>query len=593
MSVEKTEAVLKIDGKEIPLEYQQILSLSSSKEVNRIPTARIAIKDGEVSTQDFKISNQNYFIPGAKIEILLGTPQQKDVVFKGVVIKHCIKVRKEKPSVLIVECKDESIRLSIGRKSRFFSSISDSDIFQEIVKEYNQLSIETQDSSQAIVHSQITQYYTTDWDFMSMRAEAIGHYLFVSDNKISTSLPDLKKSPVLKLAYGEPFDTKERSRIWEFESEMDARNQFENITTSSWDFSKQVIAEGSNNLTIEEQGNHSSTKLAEVIGLVNYQMHHLGKMAEGELNAFANAIKQKSLLNKVYGRIKFDGRADILPGDIVELEGVGDRFNGRVFVSRVHHSFEPGRWFTEIKFGLPYTWFYQKQDISNPPAMGLLPKIEGLQIGKVVQLKDEEDADKDFRIKITIPGFHKDEEGIWARLSSLMASNEKGLLFLPNIGDEVVIGYIGQDAREPIILGSLYSENAPPPLENDDNNYQKGIITNNNHKILIDEEKNTLTLETAGGSKVHLDDGDNKLVLSKGPSTIKITDTGIQIKALKIELDALTKIDIKAKGVTNINSPSGGLVKLGNGVTPVAGVATPVSIVPPAILQGPNTRVLV
>ena len=95
----------------------------------------------------------------------------------------------------------------------------------------------------------------------------------------------------------------------------------------------------------------------------------------------------------------------------------------------------------------------------------------GLQIGKVIQLKDNDSPDRDFRIKVQIPGIHASDEGVWARLANLQAGNQRGAVFLPELEDEVIVGYIGQDSREPVILGALYSETNPPPFENDDNNF--------------------------------------------------------------------------------------------------------------------------
>ena len=606
MGTQKTEAQIRINNRqELPLSVQQILGIITSKEVNRIPVARIILKDGSVEAQEFAISDQDYFQPGIPIEILLGTAQEKNVIFKGTIIKHSIKVRRNKTSILIVDCKDETVRLTIGRKGRFFTEMSDSDIFQEIVGEYNQLSLETEDSTSAVMHQQIVQYYSTDWDFITLRAEAIGHYVFISDNQIRINPPRFSNRPVLTLSYGIAGDSTERSRIWEFDTEMDARHQFASVNTTTWDYAQQNLVDVTSDFSITslEPGNLSSDDLSGVIGPDPFQLHHLGRMDEGELIAFANAVKQKSVLNKTRGRIKFDGRSDILPGDMVKLEGVGARFNGNVFVSRVSHHFEPGRWFTEIQFGLPYTWCHQKNDIKNPPAIGLLPKVEGLHVGKVIQLKDEDNPDRDFRIKVQIPGIHLSQEGVWARLASIHAGSQRGAVFLPELDDEVIIAYVGQDSRAPVILGALYSENNPPPFQNDDNNFIKGFVTKNNQKIQFDDENNTITIETQGGNTFVLDDNNQKVTIKDtNNNTIEMGSGGINfesqqtinIKAQNLNLEGLQTVNIKGNTATLINSPGGGVVKLGTGVRPASALGDPTA--PPfasAILPGANTKVLI
>ncbi len=596
----KTEATLRIAGNDLPITVQQILSITVSKELNKVPIARVIIKDGSANESNFAISNQDTFRPGAEMEVLLGEPEEKTTVFRGIVIRHGLKIRKDKPSVLVVECRDAAVRLTIGRKSRYFNDKSDSDIFEEVISEYDQLSVEAEDSSSIIQHPQIVQYYTSDWDFIAMRAEAIGQYLFVDDGTVGIRKPQLSATPKFTLAYGSAADTQEKSRIWEFESSMDARNQFAEVSTIGWDFSRQEVIQGTTSFSGTESGDISSDELVSVIGLGTYQQYHQARMDENELNAYADAIKQKSILNKIRGRIKFDGRGDVKPGDMLTLEGVGNRFNGNVFVARVHHSFEPGRWFTEILFGLPYCWFHEESRIQNPPASGLLPTISGLQLGKVVQLKDEENPDRDFRIKVTIPGVHQANEGIWARLATLYAGNQRGSIFLPEIDDEVLIGYIAEDSREPVILGSLFSQNSGPPLENDDNNYLKGIVSRNEHKIVIDEENNTITIESQGGNKITLDDGNKKIVLEDSHNnSILMEASGIKLQSGKdITIEASANVEIKGMSVNivgqtdaRINHPGGGMVKLGAGATPAAGTLDPISL--PTLQIGPSKNIKV
>ncbi len=196
MSNAKTTAGIKINGQtqELPFQTQQILSITVSKEINKIPTAVITLKDGIPNQQDFPISNQDTFRPKTPIEILIGEAGQKQSVFKGIVTGHGLQVKKDKPSVLIVECKDESVRLTIGRKSRFWLDNCDSDIFKNIFQDYSRfpnLKLSTEDTRGIIVHDQMTQYYSTDWDFFVTRAEALAKYIFVDDGLIRIEKPTL------------------------------------------------------------------------------------------------------------------------------------------------------------------------------------------------------------------------------------------------------------------------------------------------------------------------------------------------------------------------------------------------------------------
>lgn len=610
MSTAKTTAGIRINGQtnELPFTTQQILSISVSKEVNKIPMAVITLKDGIPNMQDFPISNQDTFRPGTPIEIVMGEPAQKQSVFKGIVTKHGLQVRKDKPSILTVECKDESVRLTIGRKSRFWLDKSDSDIFKEIFQEYAtfpNLQLNTEDTTGIIVHDQMTQYYSNDWDFMAMRAEALAKYIFVDDGLVRIEQPNLAQQAALSLKYGIAGDTPAQSRIWEFESEMDARYQFDKIETLGWDYAKQEVTQANPGISIgQEPGNITSKQLSEVIKLATYRLHHHARMNGKELTAFADAVKQKSVLHKIRGRVKFDGRADIKPGQLVLLEGVGDRFNGNVFVSRVFHTFQPGRWFTQIQVGLPFSWFHESEHIPNPPAQGMLPPAQGLQIGTVIQIEDKgrpsDRLDKNFRIKVKISGFHQQNEGIWARLASFYATAGQGAVFLPELNDEVVVGYVGEDSREPVILGALFSQAHNPPLANDDNNFFKGIVTKKGHKVLFNDDKDIVTIETNGGNKIVLDDGNGKIeTADANGNTVVLDSNGITLKSsAKIQIEASTEIQIKGSkialeaGMIEINHQKAGSVLLGQGVLPAAR-ATDVSPPPSYAIVPTNTQVMI
>src|SRR6478736_2333349 len=81
-----------VEGAEIPSTFE-LLSLAIHKEVNRVPTAKIVFKDGDAALQKFEISNKEFFIPGKKIQINIGRDGTNSQSFKGVVIRHGVKVK--------------------------------------------------------------------------------------------------------------------------------------------------------------------------------------------------------------------------------------------------------------------------------------------------------------------------------------------------------------------------------------------------------------------------------------------------------------------------------------------------------------------
>ena len=146
--------------------------------------------------------------------------------------------------------------------------------------------------------------------------------------------------------------------------------------------------------------------------------------------------------------------------------------------------------------------------MSTLPPAGLIPGLQGLQIGVVTDTGD--DPDKEFRVKIKLPGITTGDASVWARLCAPDAGNQRGYFFRPEVGDEVVVGFLNNDPRHPVVLGSLYgSKNAPPDdLAKDlDKNKFKGIVTKKGTMIsFLDDDKSSIFIQTPGKNKIFLDD---------------------------------------------------------------------------------------
>ena len=220
---------------------------------------------------------------------------------------------------------------------------------------------------------------------------------------------------------------------------------------------------------------------------------------------------------------------------MITLQGVGNRFNGDVFVTGVLHQFS-GLWQTDVQFGWKEDLFYHKEKVMDKPAAGLLPGINGLHIGKVITAKDDEEGQ--FRIKVHVPTITSGNEGIWARVATLDAGPERGSYFRPVKDDEVVLGFLNDDPREAIILGCMHSKdkNKSPLPENADG-LEFGFVTKEKIKMIFDDtnKRMTLSVKTASGVKsIILNDSNSAMELKdENGNTIKMESSGITIDAGK------------------------------------------------------------
>ncbi|MDZ8104385.1 MAG: type VI secretion system tip protein VgrG [Nostoc sp. DedQUE12a] len=525
------------DGSTMNPEYN-VMSIDIIKEVNKIPIAQIILLDGDATKREFAISNTDFFKPGNNIEIKLryeGDRQNEATVFEGIVVKHSLQSDRY-GSLLTVDLKDAAIKLTHQRKSAVFREMADNEIINDIIKPWK-LEI-TSIATTKPKHKEMVQYYCTDWDFIVSRADVNGHWVLVDDGKITVEEPNLKGLPKHTFEYG-------ISDIYEFEMSADICHQYASVESTAWDVKTQTISppQKAKNISLN-QGNLKAEELAKTIGADKYQLIGSGQIDEQERQIWADAKLLKSRLSMLNGRLKVPGFADIKPGEVMEIAGISKRFNGKTLVTAIRHQVNEQGWQTDIQFGLSADFFAQQNhNIIDIPAAGLVPAIHGLQIGIVD--KYEGDRDKQFRVKVRIPSIEKDGI-IWARLASLDAGNERGIFFRPELGDEVILGFINDDPRQAIILGAVHSEkNAlPPGFAVTEKNNKKGIVTKKALKILLDDENKLIELSTPKGNILKLsEEGKGINLTDENGNAITMDDKGFKIESTK-------DITIQGKNIT-------------------------------------------
>jgi uncharacterized protein involved in type VI secretion and phage assembly len=146
------------------------------------------------------------------------------------------------------------------------------------------------------------------------------------------------------------------------------------------------------------------------------------------------------------------------------------------------------------------------------------------------------------RVQVSIPVTGASTDGVWARLLQFHASNAFGAFFVPEIGDEVLLGYLNDDPSQPVILGSLYGAKHPPPYTLAAENNTKAVVTRSKVKIEIDDKDKVLTITTPGNNKIVLSDKDKSILLQDQNSNKVELGTG------GITLDSPKDIKITAKG---------------------------------------------
>lgn len=554
-----------VDGEEVPAAVS-VMNIMVEKEINRIPRARITMLDGDPASRDFSLSNRNLFIPGKQVEIRAGYHSDEETIFTGMIIKHALKIR-SRQSFLIVECMDEAVKMTIGRKSRYFYDSSDGEILEQILDEYG---LEHEVEETRVTHQELVQYNVTDWDFCITRAQANGKLCMADDGKLTFRSPDVSQAAAGTITYG--------SNLLDFDAETDARNQCAKVTSYGWNAAGQEwLQMEANDPEVDLNGNLSPDQLSAVIGLENLELKNGGGSRDVVLQEWADAKMLFNRMARVRGRMKFQGIPGVKPGSLLMLEGVGERFSGKVYVSAVRHQVTEGNWTVDVEFGINPKWFSETVEMNDLPAAGLMAAIKGLQIGIVSHL--EGDPDGEDRIQVKLPVVGDGEEGIWARIASLDAGENRGAFFRPEIGDEVIVGFINESPNDAVVLGMMNSSAKPAPLEASDENHEKGFVTRSQMKCIFNDALKSFTLETPNGNTFVLsddsgglrleDENGNYMAFSADGITLESANKLVLKSAADIEVESSGNITMKASaqfkaegsGGAELSTPASAVVK--------------------------------
>jgi Rhs element Vgr protein len=278
-------------------------------------------------------------------------------------------------------------------------------------------------------------------------------------------------------------------------------------------------------------------------------------------------------MSKVSGSAKCEGIGTVNPGDLVTLAGIGERFGGDVLVTGVRHDFDTVQgWKTHVQFGATDRWAAEEREVSAPKAGALLPAVNGLQIGTVA---GNEDPAGEHRVQVRLPLVGTGEDGIWARVASLDAGEERGFFFRPEIGDEVVVGFLDDDPRRAVILGMLHSSAKAAPLEGSDDNHEKVYQSRSKMRLHFDDDKTVMRLETPAGNKITLSEEDKAVrIADQNGNKIEMTADGIKIESAKaLTLKAGTELKLEsgtafsAKGGTELKLEGTSAAELSSAAT--------------------------
>lgn len=215
--------------------------------------------------------------------------------------------------------------------------------------------------------------------------------------------------------------------------------------------------------------------------------------------------------------------------------------------------------------------------------MGWGGRWYGVFVALVVDIKD---PDNQGRVKVALP-WSPDAGGqrfeAWARLATMLGGNNRGSWFVPDVDDEVLVGFEHGDPGRPCVLGGLWNGRDQPPASMDGagKNYKKVLRSRNGVQITLDDQdgREQLLLETPGGQTFTLKDG---------PGAVEIADSNgnsIKLETAGITITAAVKVTVNASQV----AVSAGMVTVDAAMSSFSGVVKADTVICNSIVSASYT----
>ena len=538
---------VKVGGKSLAKDIV-VMKILVKSEVNKIAKAYLSIEAGKSHENLFPESEIASFAPGKTVEISLGFAEKNVKVFSGIITKHSINVGQNylyqsSDNLLLLEASDKAIKMTVGKKSELYEKKKDSEIMTTLL---SSAGVTKKVTATTLTHDIIARHNCSDWEFLLNRAKANGMVVLNSMGAVDVEVPKVMGTEKVTVTYGKDIKT--------FRGDIDAASQLQQAEAINYDiFTEKEVKQTGKDPGFDKPGNITGKVLGKVAAATKISVNVPVPVVSQELKGFANAALMESRMRRIIGEMSFRGTTAVTLGDLVKLDGFGKLFNGLVFITEVEHRVENGQFDTKVSFGLKPGLFQSNKQSD----MNLLPTMAGLHVGIVKKL--DGDPGKKNRIQVMIPSLKSTGNGIWAMLGHFHAGKNSGSFFVPELNSEVIIGFINDDPRFPVVLGSLYSKNNTTKEKFTKDNFIKSILTKGGTRLEFNDKDKTFKVITEKKNMIFISDKAKGVKIEdQNKNVITTSDKGISLTSNKdIKLNAKGKLELKGtKGVV-LNSSAG------------------------------------
>ena len=539
--IQTTAPIIKVNGQPLSdLALMQLDDLRISR-VLRLP-GRANLRFSDIG---YAIAAGQVFAIGTTLEI----SGQDTVIFKGEVTGVEMTLERGQPEFTVI-ADDPAYKLTLGTKVRTFTQVSYSEVIGQIAGEHGLQHTVTGLTTPR--HDYLMQA-DSDFGFLDEIADRSGSDWWIDDGALVVQPYETTSTPT----------TLSAEDMHSFSVRASALHPGTATIKGWWPKTKQsVSADGATSSSGADANLVQPYLQATNLSSANKTISTADMPGDqSEAENLADRLVGRWTAGAVTAKGSCASNPGIKPGGSVTITGAGPA-SGTYQVSEVEHTYNRRGFETRFTAG----------DRRPSGLVDLLSggqpssfRREGLVIGIVTTVGNSQGSAGDIKVKYTSLG--GEVESNWARVVTLGAGAQRGMTFLPEVNDEVIVGFEGGDARRPVILGGVYNgRDVPVEFGVANGTVSKRRITSRlGHFVELadgtDPANQHIGLTLAGGNhQVRL--GKDKLdatvpagvpiTVKSGDASIEIGNDGsITISGQKITLKSKTDVEISGVNITS------------------------------------------
>jgi uncharacterized protein involved in type VI secretion and phage assembly len=535
-------AIITVDGSPLRTELYGRLTLVHVEESVHLPDSfELRFDDPH-----FELFDEDRFRYGTGIVIAFRAEADPVVVTSGEVTAIEVEPGMSGRHELVVTGLDLTHRLARGGKSRAFANMTDADIAGRIAGEYG-LDVDIDATSD--VHEHTMQHGETDYAFLRRIASRIGYDLWITERIFHFKRkPDGRSTPPT-LTWGD--------NLRDFRVRFASAEVCDEVVVTAWDPVDKRTVTG--RATTPDPGTDApvaqemASAAHRAFGAVTRRAGQFPSGSQSDADARAEALLLKASGGQVVLRGEAVGNPWLGAGGDVRLDHVGRRLAGRYRVTSVEHVYGSDR---------PYVTRFV---CGGKEADGFVDLVGGgstanrydtrgwgsLVVGIVT---NNDDREGQARVKVRFPTL-SDDESAWARVVAPGAGSTRGMEWLPEVGDEVLVGFENDDKARPLVLGGLWGRKDKPPEggpTQDGQVVRRVLASRRDHRLVFTDDPTSSVELSLGDAKclLHLEKSESTL---QGERKLVITADTIQITAKqKLSLEG-QQVEITAKSDVTVS----------------------------------------